>query len=357
MTADELLIKQQTEGVDNSAQPPVQTTGATPTDPPMPRVPQYRSSADFDAEFTRMLMEDEKKEREQQEKINQRKQLAQVLGDLGQSLFNDVIKASGGALVTPRDVQARYDKLDERGKQIYDNYRARMDAIRQKALKRMDSDRDKADSTAQKQNDREYNLWLWQQQRKAKEAEAENTRQAAAAEAEKSRKSQENLARIRTYNYNSNKGPDYVIDFGDGERYTYKDYEGANVYGAICQYMLNNGIIPNEVLQDKDGNVIPIKTQEQADLLVRMYFGNAMQDPKHKAAIYKIVTGKDKDFRDPSSEKPVAYPASHPRQQTTQSFWQLWQPSKLNPYYDPSSILRGQSVVTGQNGTSSGILY
>lgn len=95
--------------------------------------PMYTSAADFDAQFTRMLADEEKQEREKQEKKVQRQQAAQAISDTYGVLFNDVIKASQGATVSPRDVQQRYDRLDDKSKQLYDAYRARMDLIRKQA--------------------------------------------------------------------------------------------------------------------------------------------------------------------------------------------------------------------------------
>lgn len=117
--------------------------------------PEYSSAADFDARLTRMLMEDERKEREKQEKRIQRQQMAQSLTDLG-AVFGDVIKASGGALVTPRDMQAKYDALDKRQQTVYNNYRARMDVLREKAMQRAKADRD----AAQRAKEREESLQL-----------------------------------------------------------------------------------------------------------------------------------------------------------------------------------------------------
>lgn len=138
--------------------------------------PQYATAADFDARLTRMLMEDERKEREKQEKRIQRQQMAQSLTDLG-AVFGDVIKASGGALVTPRDMQARYDQLDNKQKMVYDNYRARMDVLRQQALARAKGDRDAAGRAKQREEEMEQRRLLAELQeggrnQRAKEAAA-----------------------------------------------------------------------------------------------------------------------------------------------------------------------------------------
>ncbi|MBR1525074.1 MAG: hypothetical protein IJ640_00240 [Prevotella sp.] len=246
------------------------------------------SEADIDARFTKMLLDEERQERERQEKIVQRKQLAQAIGDLGQSLFNDVIKASGGAIVTPRDVQQRYDKLDDKNKQIYDTYRARVDLIRERQRQERQLREKRAQQAKDKADDRAWAA-----------GQAAAKRAADADEAEKNRKHQERIAAIRTYNHNYNKvnEPDYVFDFGGGEIVSFDKAEGSSKYANVLSYLIENNLIPDAAIPD---NVSKTGfTQQIIDGLVKMWCPRVMTDPKVKSDIYKIVTGNTKDFRDP----------------------------------------------------------
>lgn len=127
--ADELLQEQRKQAGEAASQ----ATGTA----------EYKSAADFDARLTGMLMADEAKERERQEKRIERQKIAQSMTDLG-AVFGDVIKASGGALVTPRDVKAKYDTLDKNTQTVYDNYRTRMEALRKGIQDRTKDDMDAA---------------------------------------------------------------------------------------------------------------------------------------------------------------------------------------------------------------------
>ena len=127
--ADELLQQQRMQAGETASK-------ATGT-------PEYKSAADFDARLTGMLMEDEAKERQRQEQKIERQKIAQSMTDLG-AVFGDVIKASGGALVTPRDVKAKYDALDKNTQTVYDNYRTRMEAMRKGLQDRTKDDMDAA---------------------------------------------------------------------------------------------------------------------------------------------------------------------------------------------------------------------
>lgn len=281
--------------------------------------PMYTSAADFDARFTRMLADEEKQEREKQEKKVQRQQAAQAISDTYGVLFNDVIKASQGATVSPRDVQQRYDRLDDKSKQLYDAYRARMDLIRKQAhgnakgyYDLAQRAKDKGDAEAlrakEKKEDRDWQLEMWERQRKAREAEAAKDRQ----------------ARYNYYYGKNNKENQYVIDFGNGERKDYKNNtaEGRNAYAAIFRYLLNSGLIPEEALpHDKDGNPITVKTQDVADFYVREFLPIAMNNPIMKSAIYKIVYGVDKDFRTPQEIAMDNYRKTHPQQSQEIPLW------------------------------------
>lgn len=259
--------------------------------PAVNQTPKIESEADIDARLTQMLIDEAKADKEEDEKRLHRQMAARSLSDMG-GVFSDMIKASQGAHVSPRDAEKHYQRLDDNMRKAYDLYRTRMDLLR-----RQQADRDKA-RAAQAAADARAKA-----QREFQADEAEKARKAREAEAERDRKARLRIASI-THNYGGgNRKPEdeYFIDFGNGETKDYKENtkEGRNVFAAICQYLLSNNLIPEDALMDKDGNILPVKNQAQADLLVRMYLPSAMEDPHVKSAIYKIVMGRDKDFRDP----------------------------------------------------------
>ena len=65
-----------------------------------------------------------------EQKALQRQQARLGLADLAAGI-GDIIKASGGAIVTPRDYQAMYNSLTEQQKTNYNNYLARMQALKE----------------------------------------------------------------------------------------------------------------------------------------------------------------------------------------------------------------------------------
>ena len=97
---------------------------------------------DYDGSYTRPHNEtfDEKlsrKEREQaridlltQQRALERQRARTGLADLAAGI-GDMIKASNGAIVTPRDYQAMYDTLTAQQKVNYNNYLARMQAMKE----------------------------------------------------------------------------------------------------------------------------------------------------------------------------------------------------------------------------------
>lgn len=244
-------------------------------------MPEYKSAADFDARFSQMLAADAERERTQKEKEIQRKQIAQGMSDLG-AVFGDVIKASGGALVTPRDVQAKYDALDKQTQSVYDNYRARMDAMRKGLQDNAAKDRNRALKAKEDAANRQWQMDLYAKKKADDDARAEKDREARIKAA---------YARNYNYNYNRKEVPKYSLDFGD-EHFDYNDADGSRIYNSIYRYMRQNGIIKDEALPEdatKKG-----LSQNVIDVLVMSYLpiltGEQLSD------IYKMITGKTKKF-------------------------------------------------------------
>ena len=245
------------------------------------------SEAKIDARFTQMLMDEAKKEREQEEQRLQRRQFAQSMGELGHVIV-DAIKAGGGAAVSPRDLASRYDAMDAQRQNIVKTYQARMDLLRKKQEDAAKERRGNALRAAERADE----LALRKQEREEDKKWKED-------QAKADRDSLEKRTRISySSHHTSDRTPKYAltIDFGDdvGEVSVGDDKSGY-IYGAMYRHFRDNGIIPEDVLKDEYGTI----TQPDAKMmkaLVNEYLYGAMQDPVHKAAIYKIITGKTRDF-------------------------------------------------------------
>lgn len=245
-------------------------------------MPEYKSAADFDARFSEMLRADEEKERARKEKEIQRKQIAQSMSDLG-AVFGDVIKASGGALVTPRDVQAKYDALDKQTQSVYDNYRARMDAMRKGLQDNAAKDRDRALKAKEDAANRKWREDLYAKKKADDNAEAEKDRNARLKEA---------YARTYNHNYNKTERPEYSLAFPGEQPIPLDKAEGSRIYNAIFDYMIKKGIITDDDLPTD----VDKKGLSQADIKtwVERRFGDLTGE--QLSAIYEFVTGKKKTF-------------------------------------------------------------
>lgn len=204
-------------------------------------MPEYKSAADFDARFSEMLQADEEKERARKEKEIQRKQIAQSMSDLG-AVFGDVIKASGGALVTPRDVQAKYDALDKQSQTVYDNYRARMDAMRKELNDDAEKDRDRALKAKENAEALAYQWRLYAAKKAADDAKTDAERKWKAAEAEKDRKAKANAAYIRA---TGKKDKDVYrrLTLNDGRTIDTTKADNTSRMRMILIYMIQNGMV------------------------------------------------------------------------------------------------------------------
>lgn len=103
-----------------------------------------------------------------EQKALQRQQARLGLADLAAGI-GDMIKASGGAIVTPRDYQAMYNSLTEQQKTNYNNYLARMQALKEqeKAKQKEAADRARQDRLLAEQR-----AYQEEQARKAQEFQA-----------------------------------------------------------------------------------------------------------------------------------------------------------------------------------------
>lgn len=110
------------------------------------------------------------------------------LADLAAGI-GDMIKASNGAIVTPRDYQAMYNSLTEQQKTNYNNYLARMQAMKE-------AEKAKAKEAA----DRAYQEKLLAEQRAYQEEQTRKAQDFQARESALNRQSQENMLGDRLEN-------------------------------------------------------------------------------------------------------------------------------------------------------------
>lgn len=286
------MAKTQEELLREAEESKRQAAEAAAAEQPKSTVPTFESVADIDRYFSDIQAREAAADREREEKRVQRQIAARSLSDLGSSIV-DMIKASEGAVVSPRQVEQHYARLDDRQKQLYDTYRTRMDLLRKQQAEGAKADLARRQALKDREEER---AWREQEAKKAHDRNLEALKKRQDFEREQAR-----LNRIHQENmYQVKNGDAYIVDFGNGEVKEYKNKaDGMNVYAAIYRYLRNNGFIPDDALEDKEGNVVPVKTQQQADFLVRNYLPIAMEDPAVKSAIYKIVYGRTKDFRDP----------------------------------------------------------
>ena len=98
------------------------------------------------------------------------------MSELG-ALIGDIIKASGGAVVTPRDLQSKYDQLSKQEQANYDAYLARMEKIKADAEAERKRQAERAQAIADRDETRAYNERLYQQKLEDEKKIAEKNQQ------------------------------------------------------------------------------------------------------------------------------------------------------------------------------------
>ena len=210
---------------------------ATPA-PAVNQTPKIESEADIDARITQMLIDEAKADKEEDEKRLHRQMAARSLSDMG-GVFSDMIKASQGAHVSPRDAENHYQRLDDNMRKAYDLYRTRMDLLR-----RQQADRDRA-RAAQAGEDARLRMRLDAQKEKDDQADAYKR-----WKAEKDNKAKIEAAQIKarasvSVKKASGSGKIYTIPFAGS------DYEiPAGAYdgrmGQLYAYLDSNNLFPQE---------------------------------------------------------------------------------------------------------------
>lgn len=250
----------------------------------------------------------------------ERQKLGESIGEFS-AVIGDMIKASNGAVVTPRDFNQRYSALNAQQRQLFDREMARREAARQAEAGRAEREKDRIQAQLN------FNAKMAADQERARQAreDADKARRQAAEQAEADRKARLRIANI-TYGGRNKPEDEYLIDFGNGERKSYLNNtkEGRNAFASIYRLLSEEGIIPDDALGvDRNGEIIPVKTQKEADFLVREYLDIAMQDPHIKSQIYRIVMGKNKDFRDPLTRNIEDKGQQQSTQEGTRPVWQF----------------------------------
>jgi hypothetical protein len=117
----------------------------------------------FEEKLARKEREKERIDLLTQQKALQRQQARLGLADLAAGI-GDMIKASNGAIVTPRDYQAMYNSLTEQQKTNYNNYLARMQALKEQEKAKQKEAADRAYQERLLKEQRAYQEGLQQKQ-------------------------------------------------------------------------------------------------------------------------------------------------------------------------------------------------
>lgn len=117
----------------------------------------------FEEKLARKEREKERIDLLTQQKALQRQQARLGLADLAAGI-GDMIKASNGAIVTPRDYQAMYNSLTEQQKTNYNNYLARMQALKEQEKAKQKEAAEQARQERLLKEQRLYNEQLQQRQ-------------------------------------------------------------------------------------------------------------------------------------------------------------------------------------------------
>lgn len=166
-----------------------------------------------------------------QQKALARQQARLGLADLAAGI-GDIIKASGGALVDRRDYKNMYDQLTAQQQTNFNNYLARMEALKQEEKAKQRLAEERAYQQAKRDEERAY---AEGQQKKAWEREDDVIAQKHANELEKIRArgknklneiAQRNKNQIEKFNNNS------VINF-EKQKYTFDKASSNNVVSSL----------------------------------------------------------------------------------------------------------------------------
>jgi hypothetical protein len=185
--------------------------------------------------YEEILAEQQKKQQEL-DYINQQKALARQqarvgLADIAAGI-GDIIKASGGALVDKRDYQDMYNRLTAQQQKNFDNYLARMEALKQEEKAKQKEAADRARQERLLKEQRLYNEQLQQRQWEHDEEVLEQKHQNKLGEIRE--RAKHKLAEIGERNKNQiNKFNNAGSVVFDGVDYTFDKAHNNNAISAI----------------------------------------------------------------------------------------------------------------------------
>ena len=294
---------------------------ATKSQPKQSTFPTFESEADIDRYFTEIQAKDMQAEKEREEARIRTEKSLRNLSDLA-GVFTDMMKASGGAVVGPREIEAHYNRLDERQKQVYDTYRTRMDLLRKQQA-------DRAMRRAQEQRAaQQYAEGLASRERIAQtqaNARVDAAKESAAARIEAARQAAQ--ARIKTRSLPSGE-QEMIVPFA-GQEYAIKKNAYDGRMAQLYAYLDENNLFPeasqagsddlkNVMAFFKNGNVSNAAEGSRAKLAiaVNVALGHIPADSEHAANIIGILNGT---YGKPAAQAAKPAQATSANQTTTKT--------------------------------------
>lgn len=282
-----------------------------------------------------------------QQKALQRQQARLGLADIAAGI-GDIIKASGGALVDKRSYQDMYDKLTAQQQKNFDNYLARMEALKQEEKAKQKEAADRARQERLLKEQRLYNEQLQQRQWAHDEEVLEQKHKNKMAEIKA--RGQQKLKEIEERN---KKQVDKFNNAGaivfDGTDYTFDKARNNNVISQLLPivskyFTEENGYIP-AIAGIEDSIMTEYgKAGERANIVL-----SALKDFEYQFSqedrdnIVRVLTEYSNDRKlvtAPKGEVATVKPASSEKiyrnketgEEVPESIWNTYRPSKKDLY-------------------------
>ena len=218
--------------------------------------------------------DERRRQYELEQKRLARKRLGEEIGEFS-AVIGDMIKASNGALVTPRDFRQMYNSLDARQQQLFDREMARRDALAQQEAARKERE---AERLQQQLN---FNARLEADKNKADQLD----------EFKRWKTEQDNAARVKAAQVRAQASVT-VKKLGDGNKVRTVPFSGTNYdipegafdgrMGQLYAYLDSHNLFPTEAGANDDLKSI-------AFLLGTSNSSNAPESSKQKVATACLV--------------------------------------------------------------------
>lgn len=218
--------------------------------------------------------EERRRQYELEQKKLERRRLGEDIGEFS-AVIGDMIKASNGALVTPRDFRQIYNSLDTRQQQLFDREMARRDALAQQEAARKERE---AERIQQQLN---FNAKL----------EADKSKADQLDDFRRWKTEQDNAARVKAAQVRAQASVT-VKKLGDGNKVRTVPFSGTNYdipesafdgrMGQLYAYLDRNNLFPTESGANDDLKSI-------AFLLGSGNSSNAPESSKQKVATACLV--------------------------------------------------------------------